>query len=89
MLKRIRKYQVVKMLEAEDFQRLHTFQKCWREHNGYPRYGWFIATLYGWTHIGSTLEECAEELTLQREEREYNQAQYDKWLAEEEAAAYR
>ena len=75
MNKRIRKAQVIKMLEEEGFDRIHTLHKTRENRNGDPRRGWFIATLYGWKYLGDTLAEVASYLELRKDEREHLAAQ--------------
>jgi hypothetical protein len=67
MNERVRKYQVIKMLEDTSHERIHTFRKTWMLKDGQERFGWWIATLYGWKHVGDTLAECQYNLELIQE----------------------
>lgn len=63
----ITKKQLIAKLEEQNFDRTHTLRKTWEQVNGINRYGWFIATLHGWKHLGSTIAESMDHLEAREE----------------------
>jgi len=70
-MKRIYKYQIEKQLKEQEFDRIHTLCKMWHPVNGINRYGWFVATIYGWHALGATLQHSYDRLELRGEEMHY------------------
>ena len=79
MNKSIGRPEVIKMLKANGYDRIHTLRKTWEQVNGINRRGWFIATLHGWQFLGETLADALEYLTLKVEDND------NEWLTQSEA----